>query len=196
MLNVLILLFLASLAVLVVGVLNPSIIFRKGNIGRKKAAAIFGGLTIVFFILIGVFAPTPTPATKGASTNTLPTSVPITEGPTSTPVEIASPSTAVATPTPTLTPTSIPTLKPTTVPTEKPTNVVITPKPTAVSTVAPTSAPAAVNNTGSNGGFSCNCAKTCPQMASCSEAQYQLNMCGCSQRDADHDGIACDSDCQ
>lgn len=48
----------------------------------------------------------------------------------------------------------------------------------------------------SSGGYSCNCSKTCGQMSSCAEAQYQLNICGCNARDADHDGIACDSDCQ
>lgn len=46
------------------------------------------------------------------------------------------------------------------------------------------------------GAFVCNCAKTCSQMSSCAEAQYQLNVCGCSRRDADRDGIACDADCQ
>jgi hypothetical protein len=44
--------------------------------------------------------------------------------------------------------------------------------------------------------YSCNCSKTCSQMSSCAEAQYQLNICGCSRRDGDKDGIACDSDCQ
>ena len=43
--------------------------------------------------------------------------------------------------------------------------------------------------------YSCNCSKTCPSL-SCAEAQYQLNQCGCRQRDADRDGIACDSQCQ
>lgn len=43
--------------------------------------------------------------------------------------------------------------------------------------------------------YSCNCSKTCPNL-SCAEAQYQLNECGCRQRDADHDGIACDAQCQ
>lgn len=38
--------------------------------------------------------------------------------------------------------------------------------------------------------------KPCAQMSSCAEAQYQLNVCGCSKRDADKDGVACDSDCQ
>ncbi|MBN1618125.1 thermonuclease family protein [Candidatus Dojkabacteria bacterium] len=43
--------------------------------------------------------------------------------------------------------------------------------------------------------WACNCSKTCPNM-SCAEAQYQLNVCGCSARDGDHDGVACDSQCQ
>lgn len=47
-----------------------------------------------------------------------------------------------------------------------------------------------------NGSFSCNCAKPCSQMSSCEEAQYQLNTCGCSKRDGDGDGLACDSDCR
>lgn len=48
----------------------------------------------------------------------------------------------------------------------------------------------------SGGSFTCNCSKTCQQMSSCAEAQYQLNTCGCTRRDADHDGVACDADCQ
>jgi micrococcal nuclease len=48
----------------------------------------------------------------------------------------------------------------------------------------------------SSGSYTCNCSKTCPNMSSCAEAQYQLNVCGCSARDADDDGIACDADCQ
>lgn len=44
--------------------------------------------------------------------------------------------------------------------------------------------------------YTCNCSKTCAQMSSCSEAQYQLNVCGCAARDGDKDGVACDSDCQ
>ncbi|MGW8184616.1 MAG: thermonuclease family protein [Candidatus Moraniibacteriota bacterium] len=73
-------------------------------------------------------------------------------------------------------------------------------KKTEATPVAPTT-----NNTptiaapvvvGSAGGYSCSCSKTCPQMESCTEAQYQLNTCGCTKRDADHDGVACDADCQ
>jgi len=47
-----------------------------------------------------------------------------------------------------------------------------------------------------SGSYTCDCSKTCPQMSSCAEAQYQLNVCGCSRRDGDNDGIACDADCQ
>ena len=46
------------------------------------------------------------------------------------------------------------------------------------------------------GSFTCDCSKTCTQMSSCDEAQYQLNVCGCTARDADGDGVACDSNCQ
>lgn len=51
---------------------------------------------------------------------------------------------------------------------------VITPSPTTKST------------------YVCNCSKSCPNISSCEEAQYLLNVCGCSARDGDKDGIACD----
>jgi endonuclease YncB( thermonuclease family) len=44
--------------------------------------------------------------------------------------------------------------------------------------------------------YVCDCSKTCPNMSSCEEAQYQLKECGCKQRDHDKDGVACDVDCQ
>jgi len=44
--------------------------------------------------------------------------------------------------------------------------------------------------------WECDCSKKCAEMFSCAEAQYQLLTCGCSARDNDGDGIACDSDCQ
>ncbi|OGC92068.1 hypothetical protein A2899_04750 [Candidatus Amesbacteria bacterium RIFCSPLOWO2_01_FULL_49_25] len=62
------------------------------------------------------------------------------------------------------------------------------PKPTAKAT-PPTSSPPA------SGTYTCDCSKTCSNL-SCAEAQYQLTVCGCSVRDADGDGIACDSQCQ
>ncbi len=43
--------------------------------------------------------------------------------------------------------------------------------------------------------FSCNCSKTCGAMASCQEAYFQLNQCGCSRRDSDSDGVPCESIC-
>ena len=43
--------------------------------------------------------------------------------------------------------------------------------------------------------YSCNCSKTCEQMASCEEAYFQLNQCGCSRRDNDGDGVPCESIC-
>lgn len=57
--------------------------------------------------------------------------------------------------------------------------------------------PSPTVSSGSSGGsYTCNCSKTCGEMSSCAEAQYQLNVCGCTARDADHDGVACDSQCQ
>lgn len=109
----------------------------------------------------------------------------------STPIPTLAPIiTAKETPTPTSTP--VPTLEPTATPYIQPTKI-YTPAPTAKPVQQPTTqADQPVNN----GAFSCNCAKTCSQMSSCSEAQYQLNSCGCSARDADHDGVACDAQCQ
>lgn len=46
------------------------------------------------------------------------------------------------------------------------------------------------------GGYSCNCSKTCDEIYTCEEAQYQLDVCGCYQRDGDDDGTACDLMCQ
>lgn len=72
-----------------------------------------------------------------------------------------------------------------------------TSKPTQAATTTNTGAsPTSAQSSGGSGTYACNCSKTCGQMSSCAEAQYQLNVCGCAARDADHDGIACDSDCQ
>ena len=46
------------------------------------------------------------------------------------------------------------------------------------------------------GGYSCNCSKTCDEIYTCEEARYQLEVCGCDQRDEDDDGTACDLMCQ
>lgn len=42
----------------------------------------------------------------------------------------------------------------------------------------------------------CDCSKTCTQIATCDEAYYQLNTCGCSARDTDDDGVPCESLCK
>lgn len=47
----------------------------------------------------------------------------------------------------------------------------------------------------SGGTYTCDCSKLCPQMSSCEEAYYQLNVCGCSKRDGDKDSIPCESIC-
>jgi len=44
-------------------------------------------------------------------------------------------------------------------------------------------------------GYVCDCSKTCAKISSCAEAYYQLNTCGCSRRDGDHDGIPCEKIC-
>lgn len=92
-------------------------------------------------------------------------------------------------PTPTLTPW--PTRVPTAViqPTAKPTAVWVKPTAVPATPVPPTAVPA------SSSPYSCNCSKTCPNMSSCEEAYYQLNTCGCSVRDGDHDGVPCESIC-
>lgn len=43
--------------------------------------------------------------------------------------------------------------------------------------------------------FTCDCSKTCSAMASCEEAKFQLNQCGCKARDGDGDGVPCESIC-
>lgn len=58
------------------------------------------------------------------------------------------------------------------------------PPPTENQSVAP---PAA--------SFTCSCDKTCEQIATCEEAYFQLNQCGCGRRDTDGDGVPCESIC-
>ena len=97
---------------------------------------------------------------------------------------------------PTLTPTPQLQKQPSASPTTavKPVIKQAAPVPTTVS-VQPTSVPLSFPNQKS-GDYVCDCQKTCPQMSSCAEAQYQLNVCGCRARDGDDDGVACDTDCQ
>lgn len=68
-------------------------------------------------------------------------------------------------------------------PTQSPTS---TPLPTAIKTGTPiaTQSP-----------YSCNIKKNCSQVSSCKEAYYQLNVCGNTSLDRDHDTIPCESIC-
>lgn len=46
------------------------------------------------------------------------------------------------------------------------------------------------------GTYTCDCGKLCSQIATCEEAYFQLNQCGCTKRDSDSDGIPCESLCK
>lgn len=79
----------------------------------------------------------------------------------------------------------------------------VSPTPTTTPLPTPTPTPRALvmpvapsTQAKPSSAYTCNCKKTCAQMSSCEEAQYQLKVCGCGARDNDKDGIACDSDCQ
>ncbi|MCC6776611.1 MAG: excalibur calcium-binding domain-containing protein [Hyphomicrobiales bacterium] len=49
---------------------------------------------------------------------------------------------------------------------------------------------------GSGSAIAFDCARTqCPQISTCAEARYKLYVCGHSERDADNDGIPCESLC-
>lgn len=171
--NVFGILFLILLILWPVSVIKPDLFARfiKGTT-RRKNAAVFGGLSLLMFTLTGITAPSNvqnvTTDVKGIESTIAPTNTP----------------TLTSSPTPIL--TLIPTLRPTNtpvptifVPTLTPTPIVIQTQPSSTS-----------NN---SGGWACDCSKTCPEISSCAEAQYQLNTCGCTQRDGDHDGTACDS---
>lgn len=79
-------------------------------------------------------------------------------------------------------------------PAAKPTTIPSTPKPTVkpVATPVPTTTATSTNPSPNSGSYACDCSKACTEISTCSEAQYQLKTCGCSQRDIDGDGIACD----
>ena len=77
-------------------------------------------------------------------------------------------------------------LSPTPVPTKKPAKTSLPTTSTKTKTI----------NRQSSSGYACDCSKTCSRMASCEEAYYQLNTCGCSKRDGDGDGIPCEKICR
>ena len=59
----LVLLFLVSILSLLVGLISPALTKKliKLDLSRRKILTIFGGLTVLFFVLIGVTSPTPQP---------------------------------------------------------------------------------------------------------------------------------------
>jgi cytoskeletal protein RodZ len=85
-----------------------------------------------------------------------------------------------------------PTQTTTVAPSSSPTVTQSTTTPTSIATSVPTKIITAIPT--QSIGFVCNCSKTCTQITTCAEAQYQLNSCGCSVRDKDKDGIACDDE--
>lgn len=93
----------------------------------------------------------------------------------------------------TVAPTNTPTRLPTQIPTVQPQSPTVVLQP--VDTQPPTPL-AAQPTTQPVSGFSCDCAKTCKQMSSCQEAYYQLQVCGCSARDGDDDGVPCEDLCR
>lgn len=58
--------------------------------------------------------------------------------------------------------------------------------------VAPPVQPAQPIQPPSQTGFTCDCSKTCTQINTCAEARYQLDYCGCRERDLDSDGMPCE----
>lgn len=146
-----------------------------------------GGLFLLFFTLTGItYQTTNIQGIQETKPSAIPTQT-ITIDSTYTPIPPIPTEMITPKPSNTYVPTGKPTVIPTQyiLPTSKPTQIII---PT-IQVQQPI-----LNNEGEN--FSCNCAKTCAQMSSCAEAQYQLNVCGCGARDGDNDGIACDRQCQ
>lgn len=177
--------FVIVLIALPISIAKPQIFSKFFNATRTKNSLILGGILAVLFVLIAVTAPAPTKDSSSAdqTQNTIaPTqTVEVSEKPTIAPISQA------PSPTPTPTSTPVPTKKPTPVPTK-----IVTPTATKVPLAYPTSTPAPQKNNETGGAWVCDCSKTCPNISSCAEAQYLLNSCGCSARDGDNDGIACD----
>lgn len=62
-------------------------------------------------------------------------------------------------------------------------------------TISPQNTIATTSPVEVGGAYVCDCSKYCSKMASCEEAMFQLNNCGCSERDGDKDGVPCESLC-
>jgi len=51
--------------------------------------------------------------------------------------------------------------------------------------------PESTQSSSSSASWQCDCTRSCSALSSCQEAQYQLHTCGCSARDGDNNGVAC-----
>lgn len=202
------LLFVASLIMIPVALINPKFATKGKYESRKKAFYAYGGAMIASFILAVATTP-PTSNTTQVAGEKIEANQPQINNEQKAQEASIKPFTETQTPEPvvtaTLTPSASPTVKatatpkptatprPTSTPTAKPT-VAPTSTPKTISTTAPTAKPSTSDNSNTQSNqFACNCSKTCSTISSCEEAQYLLNVCGCSARDADDDGIACDS---
>ncbi len=197
--NLSLIVFLLSPFVLVFFLFKKDLFHKwfRLDFSRKKIAALFTAIFVASFITVGVTAK---PVVKAEEKNE-PSKVEIVEQKESpdpaalgTPIASASPTLSPtlspspspsSTPSPTPTPTPSP--RPKASPTIKP-SPVIKPSPKTEAPIAPISKPA-------GGEYQCSCSKTCTNMASCNEAYFQLNQCGCSARDGDDDGVPCESIC-
>ncbi len=167
----------------------------SNKIVKNTSFSIIGILALLFSsaYAVGITNPsTQKPDNKEQTTTTVKTATEenkITLTPTLAPTKILTPT---ITPKPTKKPT--PTLKPTKIPTST-IRLTSTPIPTIRPTAIPVikiSTPIPTQTQQPSQGFICNCSKACTEISSCAEAQFQLNTCGCKQRDNDNDGIACD----
>lgn len=71
-----------------------------------------------------------------------------------------------------------------------------TPYPTPLPTRnVPVYVPSQNQSNASSGRYTCDPSKTCGEMSSCDEVNFQFHRCGNDDLDADHDGYACDNDC-
>jgi micrococcal nuclease len=67
--------------------------------------------------------------------------------------------------------------------------------PTTTNTTNNT-APSTSSDSTNTGSWECNCKKTCTQITTCEEAYFQLNECGCTDRDGNGDGVPCETICR
>ncbi len=178
MFGLFLILFVLSFLGIFAAVLHPSLI--PNNTSRKKAGLIFLGATFLFFVLSAITAPPAKPISVTQQTENKVESQQL--------IKEVVPDSAKK-PDPSISSNPVFGTEPEVKQPPKTTAPVVE-KSTSPIPVQP------VLEQGTNGGWTCNCKKTCSQISSCEEAQYQLNTCGCRQRDADHDGIACDNQCQ